>query len=59
MMIPKLFNFELSGKKFCQKILRSKKFKQKLRHQAVEAESAKGGSDVDLKIAASTCLLVI
>ena len=39
MMITKLFNFDLSGKKFCQNILRSKNFKQKLFHQKVEAEA--------------------
>ena len=39
MMIIMLFYLDLSGKNFCQKILRSKNFKQKLRHQVVEAEA--------------------
>ena len=39
MMITKQFYFDLSGKNFCQKILRSKNFKQKLRHQVMEAEA--------------------
>ena len=33
-----LFYLDLTGKTFCQKILRSKIFKQTLRHEAVEAE---------------------
>ena len=33
MMITMLFYLDLSGKKICQKILRSKNFEQKLRHQ--------------------------
>ena len=33
MMITMLFYLDLSGKKFCQKILRSKNFEQKLLHQ--------------------------
>ena len=41
MMITKLFYFDLIGKSFCQKILRSKNFKQKLRHQVMEAEALK------------------
>ena len=41
MMITKLFYFDLSGKNFSQKILKSKNFKQKLRHQVVEAEAIK------------------
>ena len=32
-----LFYLDLSGKNFCQKILTSKNFEQKLRHQVVEA----------------------
>ena len=39
MMITKLFYFDLSGKKFCQNILRSKNFMLKLRHQVLEAEA--------------------
>ena len=38
MMTTMLFYFDLSGKKICQKILKSKNFEQKLRHQVVEAE---------------------
>ena len=38
MMILRLFYFDLSEKKFCEKILGSKNFKQKLRHQVVEVE---------------------
>ena len=37
MMITKLFYFDLSGKIFCEKLLRSKNFRQKLRHQVAEA----------------------
>ena len=33
------FYLDLSEKNFCQEILRSKNFKQKLRHQVVEAEA--------------------
>ena len=40
MMITMLFYLDLSGKNFCQKILRLKNFKQKLRHQAVETLEA-------------------
>ena len=40
-MTTKPFCFDLSGKTFCQKILRSKNFKQKLRHLAVEGEAVK------------------
>ena len=39
MIITKLFYFDLSEKIFCQKVLGSKKFWQKLRHQVVEAET--------------------
>ena len=39
MMTTKLFYFDLSGKRFCQKVLRSKNFMQNLRHQVVEAEA--------------------
>ena len=39
MMIAKLFCVDLSGKKFCQKILISKNVKQKLHHQVVQAEA--------------------
>ena len=38
-MITKMFYFDLFRKKFCQKILRSTNFKQKLRHQVVKAEA--------------------
>ena len=38
MMTKKLFYFDLSKKTFCQKILKSKNFKQKL-YQVVEAEA--------------------
>ena len=38
-MITMPFYLDLSGKNFCQEILRSKNFKQKLRHQVVEAEA--------------------
>ena len=36
-MTTKPFYFNLSGKSFCQNILRLKNFKPKLRHQVVEA----------------------
>ena len=39
MMITELFYFDISKKNFCQKIIRSKNFKQKFRHQVVEAEA--------------------
>ena len=35
--IPYYLN--LSGKNFCQELLRPKNFRQKLRHQVVEAEA--------------------
>ena len=38
-MITNLFYFDLSGKTFCQIIIRSKNFKQILHHQSVEAEA--------------------
>ena len=38
MIITEMFYTDLSGKNFCQKILRSKNFNQKLRHEVVEAE---------------------
>ena len=41
MMITKLFHFDLFKKNFCQTILRSKNFKQKLRHQVAEVVEAK------------------
>ena len=41
MIVTKLFYFDLSGIEFCQKILRSRSFKQKLRHQMVEAVETK------------------
>ena len=42
MMSTKLFYFNLFGKKrFCQNILGSKNFEQKLRHQMMEAEALK------------------
>ena len=42
MVITMLFYLRLPGKKFCQKILKSKKFQPKFRHQAmvVEVEEA-------------------
>ena len=40
MMIKMLFYPDLSGKNFCQKILKSKNFKQKLLLQVVEEEAA-------------------
>ena len=39
MMITKLFYLDLSRKKCCRKIIRSKNFKQNVRHQDVEAEA--------------------
>ena len=39
MMIKMLFYLDLSGKNFCRKFLNPKNFKQKLRHQVVEAEA--------------------
>ena len=39
MMITKQFYFDLSGKNFCQNILRSKNFTQKLRHQVMDTEA--------------------
>ena len=39
MMITKLFYFDLFEKNFCQKRLRSKNFRQNLRHQMVEVEA--------------------
>ena len=41
MMITQLFGFNLPGKNFYQKILRSKTFKKKLRHQVGEAVETK------------------
>ena len=41
MIITKLFYFDLSEKNFCQKVLGSKNFWQKLRHQVVEAETVR------------------
>ena len=40
MKVTKQFYFDLSGKKFCQKILKLKNCQQKLRHQVMEAEAA-------------------
>ena len=39
MMITMLFYLDLSEKKFCQNILKSKNFEQKLPDQVVEAEA--------------------
>ena len=39
MMLTKLFYFDLAGKKFCRKILKSKNLKYKLHHQVMEAEA--------------------
>ena len=39
MMITMPFYLDLSGKKFYQELLRPKHFRQKLRHQVVEAEA--------------------
>ena len=39
MMTTTLFYLDLSGKKFCQKSLKSKNCKRKLRHQVVEVEA--------------------
>ena len=41
MMITMLFYLDLSGKKILPKIFKIKNFKQKLRHQLVEAEAVK------------------
>ena len=39
MMITMPFYLDLFGKNFCQELLRPKNFRQKLRHQVVEAEA--------------------
>ena len=39
MMITIPFYLDLFGKNFCQELLRPKNFRQKLRHQVVEAEA--------------------
>ena len=67
MMITMLFYLDFSGKKFCQIILRSISFEQKLLSQVVEvgaeavkgeAEAVKGEAEAIQKIAASTSLVV-
>ena len=40
-----LFYLDLTGKTFRQKILRSKNFKQKLRHEVVEAEAVESETE--------------
>ena len=50
MMIKKKFYFDLSGKKFGQKVLRSKNFGQKLRHQVIEAEAVEGEALITLLV---------
>ena len=49
MMITKLIYFDLT-KKFCQKELRSKTFRTKLRHQMVKAEALRMGAEAIQKL---------
>ena len=50
MMTTMPFYLDLSGKNFCQEILRSKNFQQKLRHQVVEAKALRVEAEVIQKL---------
>ena len=50
MIMTMLFYYDISGKKICQKILRSNNFKQNLRHQVVEAEALRVEAEAIVKL---------